>query len=1129
MIDEIAEDPPSSPLSNDDLLKIRIAPVMTGGTSLAVWIGGVTAELYRVVNGEPAGSRSTTYQQILDLTQSEASVDVITGTSAGGLNGVLLATAWAHRSPTEIVVGMRETWMTLGSIDELLRSSSESDPPSLLRGDDYFWPSLTQVLEQFAASGGSSREQGRDVDLLVTMTSLEGEPVRRTDDSGTSLDERNFAHHVLFDKDAFFDDGWARRVALAARTSASIPGVFEASFLPLDDQPNGGRPGFRHAHPTFASDMWAVDGGVLVNQPVRYALDLIFARTAKSDIRRIAMYVNPTPETVAARTADDPTKTPELRRTLGILAAAPAAQKISADLDQLAQHNRDASRAVDVRRALGSILTGEAETTDQLRDWARDLYPSFRTMRFRLSVDAMLDRAYTDSSPDSERRRTELAGALMMAAETAWLPESYPSVAAAGWIWGIWSLEYVTGMLFDILRRAYRVSYAAGTEGASVRRLLGSARGAIHDCWAGVAPIRDVDDDYWRGRVEKLTTTTDLADWAQTSYEEWPNQVTSDPDPIPLTDALRGRAETMARCAENVREAIDALLAHVTARPAALSDHIATLEESRVLLTPRPASAERPNPMLARLVDLHVVAVSFGDVLRKPQRVEFREVSFREPNTLDGRSPEQKLAGTEFRRLGAFIKPSWRANDWMWGRLDGASQMVRILLDPARLRELNLNPNDVCTHFAVGTDDRAAVMAELSGLQSDPTIADLPALRKLLTKRLQIEIAREELPHVHEAVLTSNERHAAEQDFGHFRRFYETHFVAASAPTDAAVIEVLHECKIGKESAKGEVGHDMLTGIAGRMIAVGTAAITGENSGLKWPRRFLVPVRRAGQLTGVVARTVTTDSNTARTGAMAGFAVAGAILALAMFGAAVNAGVTTIAALVLILGIGLVALRSRTIGILPIAFVLLIVAVTVIGSDLKYVITSNSKAVVVATAKPGDTLDARGRVVLQSGSRLRAFHPRAETPLTVAEGTVVVTRTQEPSWRRVVLVGPWSALKLVIGLVMLGWFVGAALTVIATLRKGTRPVPLAQWMWLGASAVGGIVALLVTTPLVSAVFVGKSEGWRSVSITVASWLSDRGVVVTVLLMTLVGAFIGLGWDRVVAKSWRERAAGPPTP
>src|SRR5262249_54705710 len=39
--------------------ELRIAPVMTGGTSLAVWMGGVTAELYRVLNARRDTRTST--------------------------------------------------------------------------------------------------------------------------------------------------------------------------------------------------------------------------------------------------------------------------------------------------------------------------------------------------------------------------------------------------------------------------------------------------------------------------------------------------------------------------------------------------------------------------------------------------------------------------------------------------------------------------------------------------------------------------------------------------------------------------------------------------------------------------------------------------------------------------------------------------------------------------------------------------------------------------------------------------------------------------------------------------------------------------------------------------------------
>src|SRR5580693_3953762 len=49
---------------------------------------------------------------------------------------------------------------------------------------------------------------------------------------------------------------------------------------------------------------------------------------------------------------------------------------------------------------------------------------------------------------------------------------------------------------------------------------------------------------------------------------------------------------------------------------------------------------------------------------------------------------QQKLTGMQFHHFGAFYKRSWRANDWMWGRLDGAGWLIHVLLDPHRLHAL---------------------------------------------------------------------------------------------------------------------------------------------------------------------------------------------------------------------------------------------------------------------------------------------------------------------------------------------------------------------------------------------------------------------------------------------------------
>ncbi|MBA3839700.1 MAG: patatin-like phospholipase family protein [Thermoleophilaceae bacterium] len=87
---------------DEDRQELRLAVVMTGGVSLAVWMGGVAHEINRMLQGSHAA-----YEGLLDLTLSRARVDIVSGASAGGLNGALLATAIAHDVGLEDLRGAR--------------------------------------------------------------------------------------------------------------------------------------------------------------------------------------------------------------------------------------------------------------------------------------------------------------------------------------------------------------------------------------------------------------------------------------------------------------------------------------------------------------------------------------------------------------------------------------------------------------------------------------------------------------------------------------------------------------------------------------------------------------------------------------------------------------------------------------------------------------------------------------------------------------------------------------------------------------------------------------------------------------------------------------------------------------
>src|SRR6266852_9718541 len=67
--------------------EVRLGLVMYGGISLAIYINGVSHEFFRAVRGRGI------YRLSKALTDSDIVVDIISGTSAGGVNGVFLAYA----------------------------------------------------------------------------------------------------------------------------------------------------------------------------------------------------------------------------------------------------------------------------------------------------------------------------------------------------------------------------------------------------------------------------------------------------------------------------------------------------------------------------------------------------------------------------------------------------------------------------------------------------------------------------------------------------------------------------------------------------------------------------------------------------------------------------------------------------------------------------------------------------------------------------------------------------------------------------------------------------------------------------------------------------------------------------
>ena len=125
-----------------EVFETRIALSFFGGVSLAVYESGMAVEFFRLVRGD--GIYRKLHEQI-----GPVKVDIISGTSAGGLSAAFLATALINGSPN--LDPLMRLWLNKASFDTLLTPSGSKTASSLFNGD-HFLKLIEEALEQIAGN-----------------------------------------------------------------------------------------------------------------------------------------------------------------------------------------------------------------------------------------------------------------------------------------------------------------------------------------------------------------------------------------------------------------------------------------------------------------------------------------------------------------------------------------------------------------------------------------------------------------------------------------------------------------------------------------------------------------------------------------------------------------------------------------------------------------------------------------------------------------------------------------------------------------------------------------------------------------------------------------------------------------
>jgi hypothetical protein len=891
--------------------EVRVAMALNGGVSLAVWMGGVAVEFdcaRRAHLGvEPASASGavperSVYHTLCSAFSRKLVLDILCGASAGGVNGSLLAAVMvaARRLPAGY---LRTKWLDIGDFEKLLRPTSETEPKSILRGDLF----REQLLEAFHALRGTNQAKKADLDqtevpstqealrpflpaLDVTMTNVLGEYVGFTDEWDERLFALEYRAPFCFREEEDFDPA---SLATAARASASFPVAFEPTKV-------DGR------STTLAklsgSVRYAIDGGLLENAPVKYALDLIPTRRASEQVKRYVCYVNAAPPRYLEQPAS--ANEPSLTKVIGYVVNLPRDGRFVDQLYAL----RDATRRARFNRLTQDSLLGL--DLDSLRATANALLDPYRRRRFLLSLEELFD-----DPGDAQRAVRNLVKPDKPLPDVVWIPgpgELTPPSDPTTWQWGIRAAQRVLHLELDLLRRLLKV---AGDESTRLRIL--KVRTNLDDASERLEILRrrsPLDPDF-RKELKKLA---DAAEYNR------------------LVAELNRRA-ALDQCA------IGLVLRDATKRFIDLLRALApTLDQDSSLaktLSGLGGENATVDGFLLRALAIEVVRRAFstdediatGETLLFAQLTPVVGVRIFSAKPFTGPFPdsgEDKLTGIRLGHFAGFYRRSWRANDFMWGRLDAAARIVDLLVDVGRADEIasanpwsalirivlpDEDPDDLHARLveealddaqhpdanvsadvvkAITSFSDAGLPAQLAAaLEADLRDKDGKALftRVVCARAAQLEILREELPYL-------DEESKGDWKVGCFTNPLKLDVGSPAAPAPAAKIwgaiekmrswwdgqpdsETLPQ-RLGRDSgdervsdlALRTVAHAMFVSLAsvrrtsvllGRVVAIARVPIlpiAGVVSRTWWIRFFGVVVGFGAAAFYVAARLITTDA-----------------------------------------------------------------------------------------------------------------------------------------------------------------------------------------------------------------------------------------------------------------------------
>jgi patatin-related protein len=692
--------------------EIRFAVVMYGGVSLAIYIHGVAQELLRLARSTSGARKLDSVESIYlemshkvrpvektlgdDVQPTRFVVDILSGTSAGGINAIFLAKALAIGA--ENLDNLRDTWLDVADIDKLLNLSDPDQPKRSLLNGNWMYSQLYQAFTRMndpANPNPAPPPELDQLDLFVTTTDLNGVamPMRLTDMNIVEKVHKGYFHFRLDnfsltnskedeglndlrrnDFASFFDP----MLAFAARATSSFPVAFAPIKL-ADIQPFLGPARYAAARPAFQKffrwipnkplvevqeqadieERELADGGYLNNKPFDHVIDALTFRPSRLPHSRKLLFVDPFPELAGKQKDQKHFNFKE--NALDAAVTLPRYQTIRQELERIQDLNRTLLRLGEIHDRTAS------RPRTQMRPFAQ------LTLQ---ELSAQYGSAYiTYHSVRLFDTTDDLAGLISSMHETAADDDLFLAVRylVRAWRTATYSADGNDGKLpetrflmdFDYsfrLRRAIHLlewartqPHADSTCKSLIRQITRLLRkhnqlSSVADTNPLAAHLRTLAAALtWDSIKSILTPVTDdeRAGRAMTMYASIP--------------ALKGFAETIAAEWNTVFDANRKELDGCR-QDAAFNERYSTFDYRDMISL---AFLEGSNVSEHTETEIYRVSPADSTKTHATEQINL----------------ESKLAGYKLGDFGAFLDRDFRLNDMLFGRLDAAERIVSAIFN----------------------------------------------------------------------------------------------------------------------------------------------------------------------------------------------------------------------------------------------------------------------------------------------------------------------------------------------------------------------------------------------------------------------------------------------------------------